>query len=161
MDISNTTSHTTVEPEETNPTFSTNQQMGHTAAPPETSHDIPAAEDLSAAAAAQPVGQGVIKRRRIRTHVRSRISGEACGGGGGGGGGEESSTDDDDEKAEVGKKIAALKRIVPGGERLGMEELFEETAEYILKLECQVQLLRFLAAFLQRSDEYKNRKHGS
>ncbi|KAL7103938.1 hypothetical protein ACP275_08G212100 [Erythranthe tilingii] len=152
MDISNTTSHTTVEPE-TNPTFSRNQQMGQTAAPPETSHDNPAVEDLSSAAAARPVGQGVI---------RSRISEEACNGcGGGGGGGEESSTDDDDEKAEVGKKIAALQRIVPGGERLGVEELFEETAEYILKLECQVKLLRFLAAFLQGSDEYQKRKHGS
>ncbi|KAL7143606.1 hypothetical protein ABFS83_08G203100 [Erythranthe nasuta] len=158
MDISNTTSHTTVEPD-TNPTFSTTQQMAQTAAPPETSPDNPAAEDLSAAAAAaaRPVGQGVIRRRRMRTHVtRSRISEEACNGCGGG---EDSSTDD--EKGEVGKKIAALKRIVPGGERLGVEELFGETAEYILKLECQVKLLRFLAAFLQRSDEYKMRKHGS
>ncbi|KAK6142272.1 hypothetical protein DH2020_022620 [Rehmannia glutinosa] len=83
--------------------------------------------------------------RRSRTHV-TNISKDT-----GAGGGEELT----DEKAEVEKKIVALQKIVPGGERLPVEALFEETAEYILELECQVKALRFLSALVQASENKK------
>lgn len=63
----------------------------------------------------------------------------------------------DDDKGEVEKKIAALQRIVPGGERLPVEDLFEETAEYISALERQVEALRFFAAFVQTSEKRKRK----
>ncbi|MCE3050951.1 hypothetical protein HAX54_048586 [Datura stramonium] len=36
--------------------------------------------------------------------------------------------EEDDDKAEVEEKILALQKIVPGGESLGVDVLFEETA---------------------------------
>ncbi|XP_042041239.1 transcription factor PAR1-like [Salvia splendens] len=62
-----------------------------------------------------------------------------------------------DEKIEVDKKIVALQKIVPGGERLPVDELFQETAEYIFALESQVEALRFLAAFVHTSDKAKRK----
>ncbi|KAG6387243.1 hypothetical protein SASPL_152430 [Salvia splendens] len=63
-----------------------------------------------------------------------------------------------DENPElVDKKIVALQKIVPGGERLAVDELFQETAEYIFALESQVEALRFLAAFVQTSDNTKRK----
>ncbi|KAL1567309.1 hypothetical protein AAHA92_02799 [Salvia divinorum] len=64
------------------------------------------------------------------------------------------------DEAEVDKKIVALQKIVPGGERLPVDELFEETAEYIFALESQVEALRFLAAFVQTSDKRKRKLGG-
>lgn len=54
----------------------------------------------------------------------------------------------------------ALQKIVPGGETLPVAELFEETAEYIFALECQVKALRFLAAFVQSSENRKRKLGG-
>ncbi|KAL8510708.1 hypothetical protein ACS0TY_017504 [Phlomoides rotata] len=62
-----------------------------------------------------------------------------------------------DERGVVEKKIVALQKIVPGGERLPVEELFEETAEYILTLESRVKALKFLVAFVQSSENMKNK----
>lgn len=127
MDSSNTTSHShTIAPENNNLTL---QKMA------QTSHNSAAVDDLPSAAA--------FRHRRRKTHSQ-----ESCNGGGG----EEKLMD---EKAEVEKKIVALQKIVPGGERLPVEELFEETAEYILELQCQVKMLRFLAAFVQGSEKTK------
>ncbi|KAG8364774.1 hypothetical protein BUALT_Bualt18G0033700 [Buddleja alternifolia] len=56
-----------------------------------------------------------------------------------------------EEEEEVEKKIVALQKIVPGGEALAVEKLFEETADYILELQRQVKALRFLTAFVQGS----------
>ncbi|XP_068665294.1 transcription factor PAR1-like [Aristolochia californica] len=50
----------------------------------------------------------------------------------------------DDERAEVERKIAALQRLVPGGESLEVDKLFEETAEYILALEGKVISMKLL-----------------
>ncbi|CAK9176426.1 unnamed protein product [Ilex paraguariensis] len=50
----------------------------------------------------------------------------------------------EDEKAQVERKIVALQSIVPGGESLGIDKLFEETAGYILALQNQLQALRAL-----------------
>ncbi|XP_047966287.1 transcription factor PAR2-like [Salvia hispanica] len=66
----------------------------------------------------------------------------------------------DENPDEVDKKIVALQKIIPGGERLAVDELFQETAEYIFALESQVEALRFLAAFLQTSHS-TNRKLGA
>ncbi|XP_058219304.1 transcription factor PAR1-like [Rhododendron vialii] len=56
---------------------------------------------------------------------------------------------EDDEKAEVERKIMALQRIVPGGESLGIENLFEETAGYIKALQAQVRAMRVIASFFE------------
>ncbi|CAA2971558.1 Hypothetical predicted protein [Olea europaea subsp. europaea] len=76
-------------------------------------------------------------------------------------GGEESSGggEDSDEKAEVEKKIVALQKIVPGGESLFADKLFEETAEYILTLQDQIKVLRFFASFVE-GPEIEKRKLG-
>ncbi|KAG9447495.1 hypothetical protein H6P81_013623 [Aristolochia fimbriata] len=55
----------------------------------------------------------------------------------------------DDERAEVERKIAALQRIVPGGESLEVDRLFEETADYILALEGKVIAMKLLANLFQ------------
>ncbi|KAF7833515.1 transcription factor PAR1 [Senna tora] len=53
------------------------------------------------------------------------------------------------------------KRIVPGGESLGMEKLFDETAGYIMALQCQVKGLRALASFFEKLDKKENAKLGA
>ncbi|KAL3508974.1 hypothetical protein ACH5RR_028375 [Cinchona calisaya] len=70
-----------------------------------------------------------------------------------------STSSEEDEKVEVEKKIVALQKIVPGGESLGADKLFEETAGYILELQCQVKALKFLASFVEGSHKEK-RKFG-
>nr|GMC70347.1 transcription factor PAR1 [Ipomoea batatas] len=65
-----------------------------------------------------------------------------------------------DEKAEVEKKILALQRIVPGGESLGVDKLFEETAGYILALQFQVKALRAVTSFVEGSEKEKRKLGG-
>ncbi|KAF3664396.1 Transcription factor PAR2 [Capsicum annuum] len=67
---------------------------------------------------------------------------------------------DDDEKAEVEEKILALQKIVPGGESLGVDMLFEETAGYILQLQCQVKALKVLASFVEGTEKAKMKLGG-
>lgn len=105
--------------------------------------EIAAVQSPSASSAAG------FRRRRRRT---AKIA-ASCGDG-------EKEISADDEKAEVEKKIVALQKIVPGGERLPVEELFEETAEYIFALESQIEALRFLAAFVQTSEKRKRKLGG-
>lgn len=66
---------------------------------------------------------------------------------------------EEEDKAEVERKIAALQRIVPGGESLGVDKLFEETADYIMALQCQIKAMRCLASFLEGLEKEK-RKFG-
>jgi hypothetical protein len=66
---------------------------------------------------------------------------------------------EDDGKAEVERKIVALQRIVPGGESFGVDKLFEETADYIMALQCQIKAMRVLAGFLEELEKEK-RKFG-
>ncbi|CAA7016744.1 unnamed protein product [Microthlaspi erraticum] len=63
--------------------------------------------------------------------------------------------DDDDEEEEEGvdEKIEALQTIVPGGTALGVDALFEETASYILALQCQINAIKVLTSFLERSEK--------
>jgi hypothetical protein len=69
--------------------------------------------------------------------------------------------DDEIEKAEVERKIEALQRIVPGGESLiGLDKLFEETAGYIMNLQCQVKALRTLATFFETLEKEKRKLGG-
>ncbi|XWS41063.1 hypothetical protein CRYUN_Cryun17cG0048300 [Craigia yunnanensis] len=67
--------------------------------------------------------------------------------------------DDDDEKTKVKRKIVALQRIVPGGEALGVDKLFEETAGYILALQYQIKAMRVLTSFIEGLKK-QNRKLG-
>ncbi|PON69450.1 hypothetical protein PanWU01x14_088910 [Parasponia andersonii] len=80
---------------------------------------------------------------------RSNISGSGSGAGAG----------EEDEKEEVERKIQALQRIVPGGESLGVDKLFEETAGYIMALQCQLKAMRTLASFFEGLEKEK-RKFG-
>lgn len=70
-----------------------------------------------------------------------------------------SGCEDHDEKAEVERKILELQRVVPGGESLGADKLFEETAGYILALQYQIKAMRVLASFLEGLEKEK-RKFG-
>ncbi|KAJ4906571.1 Transcription factor PAR1 [Raphanus sativus] len=78
------------------------------------------------------------KRRLSQTKASVRVSGEE---------------DEEEEKEEVKEKIEALKRIIPGGTALGVDELFEETAGYIMSLQCQIKSIKVLTSFLQRLDK--------
>ncbi|KAJ8616701.1 hypothetical protein MRB53_036073 [Persea americana] len=64
----------------------------------------------------------------------------------------------EDEKVGVEKRIKALQRLVPGGESLDPERLFEETADYILALEEQVNALKVLASFFDGLEKEKTKE---
>ncbi|XP_009786577.1 uncharacterized protein LOC107765527 [Nicotiana tabacum] len=68
--------------------------------------------------------------------------------------------EEDDDKAEVEEKIMALQKIVPGGESLGVDMLFEETAGYILALQCQIKTLKVLASFVEGSEKERMKLGG-
>ncbi|CAD5173367.1 unnamed protein product [Musa acuminata subsp. malaccensis] len=59
----------------------------------------------------------------------------------------------EEEAVEVEARVRALQRLVPGGEELGTERLFEETADYIEALQVQVSAMRALACLLDESRE--------
>ncbi|KAI4306021.1 hypothetical protein L6164_029337 [Bauhinia variegata] len=59
----------------------------------------------------------------------------------------------EDEREEIEKKIEALQRIVPGGEALGVDKLFDETAGYIVTLQYQVKALRALQSFFEKLEK--------
>ncbi|XP_009356632.2 transcription factor PAR1 [Pyrus x bretschneideri] len=67
--------------------------------------------------------------------------------------------EEDGEKEEVERKIEALQRIVPGGESRGVDELFEETAGYIMALQGQLKAMKELASFVEGLEKEK-RKFG-
>ncbi|KAG6488084.1 transcription factor PAR2-like [Zingiber officinale] len=52
------------------------------------------------------------------------------------------------EEELVEARVRTLQRLVPGGEDLGVESLFEETADYIEALREQVSAMRALACLL-------------
>ncbi|EEF33860.1 conserved hypothetical protein [Ricinus communis] len=72
---------------------------------------------------------------------------------------EDEDVNEKEKEDEVEKKILALKRIVPGGECLGIDKLFEETADYILALQCQIKAMKALSNFLEGMEKEK-RKFG-
>ncbi|KAK4787697.1 hypothetical protein SAY86_011530 [Trapa natans] len=72
----------------------------------------------------------------------------------------ESEDEEGSDRADVEKKIAALQRIVPGGEELGVDKLFEETAGYILTLQCQVKAMRALTSFFEGLERNKRKLGG-
>lgn len=67
--------------------------------------------------------------------------------------------DQDDQSKEelLETKIFALQRIVPGGETLGVDELFEETADYILALQCQIKAMKVLTNFIEGLKKEKSK----
>nr|WKE35146.1 basic helix-loop-helix family protein [Rosa persica] len=69
-------------------------------------------------------------------------------------GGEEEAADD---REEVERKIEALQRIVPGGESLGVDKLFEETAGYIMTLQVQLKAMKALASFFEGLEKEKKK----
>lgn len=73
--------------------------------------------------------------------------------------GEEDDQEEEDRE-EVEMKIHALQRIVPGGEELGVDKLFDETAGYIMALQHQVKALRALTGFFEKLEKEKTRFGG-
>ncbi|XP_049412835.1 transcription factor PAR1 [Solanum stenotomum] len=65
-----------------------------------------------------------------------------------------------EEEEEVEEKILALQKIIPGGKTLGVDMLFEETAGYILQLQCQVKALKVLASFVEGNDKQRMKLGG-
>lgn len=66
----------------------------------------------------------------------------------------------DGEKEEVERKILALRELLPGGEALGVERLFEETAEYILALQGKVESMKLIASYFERVKKEKTKIGG-
>ncbi|XP_050383158.1 transcription factor PAR1 [Argentina anserina] len=62
-----------------------------------------------------------------------------------------------DDREEVERKIEALQRIVPGGESLGVDKLFEETAGYIMTLQVQLKAMKALASFFEGLEKEKKK----
>jgi len=52
------------------------------------------------------------------------------------------------EEVEIERRVKALQRLVPGGEEMEMDALFEETADYIEALRGQVNFMRALAEYM-------------
>ncbi|KAG5250661.1 transcription factor PAR [Salix suchowensis] len=50
--------------------------------------------------------------------------------------------------------------IIPGGESFGVDELFEETADYIMALQCQIKAMRVLSGFLEGLEKEKRKSGG-
>ncbi|XP_009377537.2 transcription factor PAR2 [Pyrus x bretschneideri] len=67
--------------------------------------------------------------------------------------------EEEDGEEEVERKIEALQRIVPGGESRGVDELFEETAGYIMALQGQLKAMKALASLVEGLEKEK-RKFG-
>ncbi|CAH8354776.1 unnamed protein product [Eruca vesicaria subsp. sativa] len=72
----------------------------------------------------------------------------------------ESNAEDEDEEEGVEEKIEALQTIVPGGTALEVDALFEETASYILALQCQINAIKVLTSFLERCEKDDDMKFG-
>ncbi|KAK1326436.1 hypothetical protein QJS10_CPA01g01695 [Acorus calamus] len=58
------------------------------------------------------------------------------------------------------RKVKALQSLVPGGESLEIESLFEETAEYIQALQGQVDAMRALVCFFDALQRDKRKIGG-
>ncbi|CAD5174059.1 transcription factor PAR2-like [Musa acuminata AAA Group] len=63
--------------------------------------------------------------------------------------------ENEDDAVEVDARVHALQRLVPGGEELSVERLFEETADYIEALQGQVSAMRALACLLDELERDK------
>ena len=84
---------------------------------------------------ADELGAGQSSRRRREKHVKDYDHGECC-------------RASEDEPVEIERRVKALQRLVPGGENMEVETLFEETAAYIEELRRQVMVMRSLADFI-------------
>ncbi|KAK1258905.1 hypothetical protein QJS04_geneDACA020230 [Acorus gramineus] len=58
------------------------------------------------------------------------------------------------------RKVKALQSLVPGGESLEIESLFEETAEYIQALQGQVYAMKALVSFFDALERDKRKIGG-
>ncbi|KAG0456511.1 hypothetical protein HPP92_024299 [Vanilla planifolia] len=61
---------------------------------------------------------------------------------------------------EIGRRVRALRRLVPGGEEMEIGRLFEETAEYIEALEEKLGAMRALADHLHGLGKRKTKGKG-
>ncbi|CAN8279990.1 unnamed protein product [Cochlearia groenlandica] len=73
---------------------------------------------------------------------------------------ETASVSEDDEEEGVEEKIEALQTIVPGGTALEADALFEKTASYIMALQCRINAIKVLTAFLERCEKQDTMKLG-
>ncbi|XP_042484880.1 transcription factor PAR2-like [Macadamia integrifolia] len=70
------------------------------------------------------------------------------------------SGEEDEEKVGIEKRIMLLQSIIPGGESLGIEKLFEETALYILALQGQVKAIKILTSLFESLEKEKSKLGG-
>ncbi|XP_043689712.1 transcription factor PAR2-like [Telopea speciosissima] len=70
------------------------------------------------------------------------------------------SGEDEGEKVGIQKRIMLLQSIIPGGESLGIDKLFEETALYILALQGQVKAIKILTSLFESLEKDKSKFEG-
>ena len=68
--------------------------------------------------------------------------------------------EEEEDKEEIERKIEALKRIVPNGESLDLDKLFDETAGFIVSLQYQVKTLKALTNFFEKLEKEKTKFGG-
>ncbi|XP_010273379.1 PREDICTED: transcription factor PAR2-like [Nelumbo nucifera] len=86
-------------------------------------------------------------RKKRSSSTKSKLQKNACG-------------ECDEDKIGIERRITTLQKIVPGGESLGVDKLFEETACYILSLQCQVNAMKLLANFFEGLEKENNKFGG-
>lgn len=83
------------------------------------------------------------KRKRVEEDTRELV---------------DESDGENESKEEVEMKIVELQKLIPGGESLeNVDNLFEETAGYILDLQNQIKGLRVLASFFELLEKQKSK----
>ncbi|KAK6937254.1 hypothetical protein RJ641_030762 [Dillenia turbinata] len=53
----------------------------------------------------------------------------------------------------IERRVQTLKKLVPNSESMGLDGLFQETADYILSLQMRVKVMRAMVRVLTDSDE--------
>ncbi|KAK6941108.1 hypothetical protein RJ641_030639 [Dillenia turbinata] len=53
----------------------------------------------------------------------------------------------------IERRVGTLKKLVPNSESMGLDGLFQETADYILSLQMRVKIMQIMVKVLSDSDE--------
>lgn len=72
----------------------------------------------------------------------------------------EGEEEEEEDREEVERKIHALQKIVPNGESFGVDNLFDETATYIMALQSQLKALKALTSFFESLEKDKTKFGG-
>ncbi|XP_072966765.1 LOW QUALITY PROTEIN: uncharacterized protein [Typha angustifolia] len=116
---------------------------------PRSSSERNASRPLTTATCRAPSPAAATDPKRRRRRVLSEVAADLV---------EEEEGESEAEEIEV--RVRALQRMVPGGEGLGLERLFEETAGYIEALQGQVSVMKTLAGLLDGLERKKRMMGG-